>query len=216
MPRLPSLGGSVRGYISFLIVLAALGLFVAAAALLAEPHSYSNEKAISVMRTEHIERNVKENIVQAASYGMRAGADAYDLAVPPEMRVPQEREAVIREAAYASLAQLGADLWDEDYEVQVWCGYTTSAELDALPKKMRDAGRVQACATCQSIASPMCSSFIQITQVAPYGTGLEDSILLKGPEPPNPILSGVVGISVYSSKYDVAGVSVFPVGEVIR
>ncbi|MDD2655752.1 MAG: hypothetical protein PHQ80_03740 [Candidatus ainarchaeum sp.] len=206
----------MRGYVSFLIVLAALGVFVAAAALLAEPHYYSNEKAISVMRMEHIERNVKENILQATSYGMRAGADAYDLAVPPEMRVPQEREVAVRAAAYASLAQLGADLWDEDYEVQVWCGYAASGELDALPGRMRDAGGVRMCAACQSIASPACAPFIQINQVAPYGAGLEDSIQLKGPEPPNPILGGVVGISVYSSKYDVAGVSVFPTGEVIR
>ncbi len=107
----------MRGYISFLIVLAALGLFVAAAALLAEPHSYSNEKAISVMRMEHMERNVKENVLQATSYGMHAGAVGYDALVPPEMRVPQEREAAIRAAAYVSLSQLGMDLWGGDYEV---------------------------------------------------------------------------------------------------
>ncbi|MFA5412235.1 MAG: hypothetical protein WC350_02725 [Candidatus Micrarchaeia archaeon] len=206
----------MRGYISFLIVLAALGLFVAAAALLAEPHYYSNEKAISVMRMEHIERNVKENILQAASYGMHDGAVAYDALVPPEMRVPQEREAAIRAAAYASLAQLGMDLWDEDYEVQVWCGYTNGAELDALPKRMREAGGFRMCTACQPIASPACAPFMQITQKVPYGTGMEDSILLKGPEPPNPMLEGAVGISVYSSKYDVAGVSVFPTSEVIR
>ncbi len=206
----------MRGYVSFLIVLAALGVFAAVAALLAEPHSYSNEKAIGIMRMEHTERNVKENIFQSVSYGMHAGAVAYEAVTPPEMRVPQEREMAIREAAHLSLSQLGVASWGEDYEVLVWCGYTNGMELDALPKRMRDGKGLEMCATCQPIMSPGCAAFMQVSQMAPYGEGLEDIIHLKGPEPPNPLLEGVVGISVYSSKYDVAGVAVFPPGEAIR
>jgi len=202
----------VRGYVSFLIVLAALSLFAALGFLLASSHSYSNEKAIGIARMEYLERNVKENIYEAASYGLRSAGMAYDLVTPPEARTPQGREAALEEGVMLSLSRLGDyDGWDGDFKVLVWCGYASESELDGLPKKMREDGRAEGCDLCSEISNKECDAFVQVVQEPE-----EDYVLLKGPEPPNPFVEGAVGVSVYSEKFDVAGVSVFPVSEVIR
>jgi hypothetical protein len=202
----------VRGYVSFLIVLAALSLFAALGFLLASSHSYSNEKAMGIARMEYLERNVKENIYESASYGLRSAGMAYDLVTPPEARTPQGREQALREGVLLSLYRLGAyDGWDGDFEVLVWCGYASESELDGLPKKMREEGKAEGCELCSGISNKECDAFVQIVQEPGA-----DYVLLKGPEPPNPFVEGAVGVSVYSGKFDVAGVSVFPVGEMIR
>lgn len=209
----------MRGYVSFLIVLAALSLFAALGVLLASPHSYSNEKAIGIARMEYLERNVKENIYEAASYGLRSAAATYDLATPPEARTPQGREQALREGVVLSLSELGDyGGWDGDFEVLVWCGYAPESELDALPEKMRESGKAEGCGLCGRIDGPECAAFVQVVQGSAGLEGMEtgDYVLLKGPEPPNPFVEGVVGVSIYSEKFDVAGVGVFPVGEVIR
>ena len=74
---------------------------------------------------------------------------------------------------------------------------------------------MEGCELCSEISNKECDAFVQVVQ---GGIGLEtgDYVLLKGPEPPNPFVEGVVGVSVYSGKFDVAGVGVFPVGEEIR
>jgi len=202
----------VRGYVSFLIVLAALSLFAALGMLLASSHSYSNEEAVGIARMEYLERNVKENIHEAVSYGLRSSAAAYDLATPPEARTPQGREAALREGVLLSLTELGNyEGWNEDFEVLIWCGYASERELDELPKRMRENGGVEGCELCSEISNKECDAFVQVVQEPGA-----DYVLLKGPEPPNPCVEGVVGVSVYSGKFDVAGVGVFPVGEEIR
>ncbi|MEW5996002.1 MAG: hypothetical protein AB1657_00195 [Candidatus Micrarchaeota archaeon] len=210
----------MKGYVSFLVVLAALSLFAALGALLSSTHSYSNEKAIGIARMEYLERNVKENVYESVSYGLREAGAAYDLATPPELRTPQGREAALREGAFLYLSKLGNHAWDGDFEVIVWCGYASGRELDGLPREMREEGRAKGCELCTEISNPACASFIQVVQGVPVagnpepGTG--DSAFLKGPEPPNPLVEGVAGVSVYSEKYDIAGAGVFPVGEGIR
>ena len=226
----------MRGYVSFLIVLAALSLFAALGILLSSSHSYSNEDAIGIARMEYLERNVKENIYESASYGLRSAGMAYDLATPPEARTPQGREQALREGVVLALSRLGAyDGWDGDFEVLIWCGYASESELDGLPKKMREDGRAEGCGLCSEISKKECDAFVQVVQGGQVdaGSGLlgtgngevnagswmpeaGDYVLLKGPEPPNPFVEGAVGVSVYSEKFDVAGVSVFPVGEAIR
>lgn len=217
----------MRGYVSFLIVLAALSLFAVLGALLASTHDYSNEKAIGIARMEYLERNVKENIYEAASYGLQSAVMAYDLATPPELRTPQEREAALRDGAFLYLSKLGGHEWDEDFEVMAWCGYAGERELDGLPREMREEGKVKGCEMCMEISNPACAEFIQVVQGRPEtGNGEPDAdigmpetgdyVLLKGPEPPNPFVEGAVGVSVYSEKFDVAGVSVFPVSEMIK
>lgn len=201
----------MRGYVSFLIVLAALSLFAALGFLLASSHSYSNEDAIGIARMEYLERNAKENIYEAASYGLRSAGAAYDLATPPEARTPQGREQALREGVMLLLSKLGDYEWDGDFEVLIWCGYTSESELDGLPEKMREAKGAKGCELCSEISNKECDSFVQIIQEPGA-----DYVLLKGPEPPNPFVEGAVGVSVYSEKFDVAGVSVFPVSEAIR
>jgi len=202
----------VRGYVSFLIVLAALSLFAALGVLLASSHSYSNEDAIGIARMEYLERNVKENIYESVSFGLRSAGAAYDLATPPEARTPQGREQALKEGVVLSLSGLGNyEGWDEDFEVLIWCGYASESELDGLPEKMRENGKAEGCELCSGIANKECGLFVQIIQ-EPGG----DYVLLKGPEPPNPFVEGAVGVSIYSEKFDVAGVSVFPVSEEIR
>jgi len=206
--------------VSFLIVLAALSLFAALGMLLASSHSYSNEEAVGIARMEYLERNVKENIYEAVSYGLRSSAAAYDLATPPEARTPQGREAALKEGVLLSLTELGNyDGWNEDFEVLIWCGYASERELDELPKRMRENGGVEGCELCSEISNKECDAFVQVVQGGAVSGMLEtggDYVLLKGPEPPNPFVEGVVGVSVYSGKFDVAGVGVFPVGEEIR
>ncbi len=206
----------MRGYVSFLIVLAALSLFAALGLLLASSHSYSNEDAIGIARMEYLERNVKENIYEATSYGLKSAGAAYDLITPPEARTPQGREAALKEGVMLSLSRLGDYAgWDGDFEVLVWCGYASGSELDGLPKKMREDGRAEGCELCSEISNKECDAFVQVVQegIVPDAG---DYVLLKGPEPPNPFVEGAVGVSVYSEKFDVAGVSVFPIGEEIR
>jgi hypothetical protein len=203
----------VRGYVSFLIVLAALSLFAALGMLLASSHSYSNEDAIGIARMEYLERNVKENIYESVSFGLRSSAAAYDLVTPPEARTPQGREAALREGVLLSLTELGNyDGWDDDFELLIWCGYASERELDELPKKMRADGKAEGCDLCSEISNKECNAFVQVVQEPVAG----DYVLLKGPEPPNPFVEGVVGVSVYSEKFDVAGVGVFPTSEMIR
>jgi hypothetical protein len=198
----------VRGYVSFLVVLAALSLVAVLGALLSSTHSYSNEKAIEVARMEYLERNVKENVYESVSYGVKEAAMLYDATVPPEMRAVGERQEALEEGAFLALSSLGGYGWDEDYEVMVWCGYAGERELEGLPAEMREEGRVMGCALCNSIGSPACREFVHVAA--------DDSVMLKGPEPPNPFVEGVVGVSVYSEKYGVAGVGVFPPSEEIR
>jgi len=211
----------VRGYVSFLVALAALSLFAALGALLASPHSYSNEDAIGIARMEFLERNVKENIYESVSFGLKSAGAAYDLATPPEARTPQDREAALREGVLLSLSKLGDyDGWDGDFEVLVWCGYASDRELAELPKRMREGRKAEGCGLCSRIGEPECAPFVQIVQggleTENWEQGVGDYALLKGPEPPNPFVEGVVGVSVYSEKFDVAGVGVFPTSEVIR
>ncbi|MCX6768593.1 MAG: hypothetical protein NTY83_01995, partial [Candidatus Micrarchaeota archaeon] len=171
------------------------------------------------------------------SYGLRSAGAAYDLITPPEARTPRGREQALKGGVMLSLSKLGNYAgWDGDFEVLIWCGYASESELDGLPKKMREDGRAEGCELCSEISNKECDAFVQVVQGNPIPDAVSgmlstgngevnagswmpeagDYVLLKGPEPPNPFVEGAVGVSVYSKKFDVAGVSVFPVSEAIR
>ena len=200
----------MRGYVSFLLVLASLSLILYSAAALSATHGHSHSKAIALQRTGYLSMNVKESLSEAVSYGLKEGALLYDAATPPEERTPQGREAALRAAAFASLSIFPLHSFDDDFEVELWCAYATESELSALPKEMREKGAALAPSASNPLSSPLCAEFIQIVQEPG-----RDYAYLKGPLPPAPIAQGIVGISIYSSKFDIAQVSYFPSSEEI-
>lgn len=204
----------MRGYLSFLLVLCIMAALFSFLSHYPGIYSASDSRIIEVERANSISMNVKESIILSTSYWMRSSASLYDTIPEPEKN-PVEREKAIKAGILAGWTALSVHEFSEDFEVEFWCGY-----IDSNTKKKLSAEMIKNSAIKTpegSLPLPLCEPFIQLSQKAPFGEGLQDSVSLQGPAVQStPFFFGAVGASIYSKKYNTADVVYIPLDTVIE
>lgn len=205
----------MRGYLSFLLVLSILVCIFAFLQPFPALHSISDYRAIEAERMNSISMNIKEAIILSTSFSLRASALAYD-ALPEPEKNPVEREIAIRAGILAGWEALSLHQFSEDFEVALWCGHITSDTKEMLSREMIESSKTAIlCPGCMPLSSPGCESFIQVSQKDPKDPLSTDKVRLASPAQ-IPGFFGVVGASIYSSKYNLSNVVYIPITEEIE
>ncbi len=201
----------MRGYVSFLFVLAALIIF----AILS--NSYNNSKsinfseAIALERMEQLSLDAKRDLLIATKYGAIAGFLEYtaEATVSKTFDIIQAKERVKR-GVYTSLLFVNPNYLN--YESSLWCGeIPDETELGFIAENSIRLGAPQMCKLCQPISSPECKDFISVEimeekekfSIIRVALGFKD----LGEEPK------IFGITTYSKKFNVSKVSYIPTNE---
>ncbi len=207
----------MRGFVSFLLVLAALAILVVLA------HAYNNSKtvnfsnAIALERMEQLSLEAKRNMLTAAKYGAIAGFLGYlaEVAASEGMKAFDLLEAKerIRDGVIASLSLLDFSA-ERDYEIKMWCGEISSeGEFGEIAERSLVEGVTGTCANCKPIA--LCRDFVDAEVLADVQNGnfaianvRLGSLNLGG----NP---KIFGITIYSEKFGASKASYIPTSEKI-
>ncbi|MBD3390234.1 hypothetical protein GF415_04765 [Candidatus Micrarchaeota archaeon] len=202
----------MKGYFSFLLVLSILVCIFAFLSPLPQLHSESDYAAIEAERTNSVSMNVKEVLILSTSYNLRAAAEAYDLTHPEENN-PVERELAIKAGILSGWVLLSQHQFDQDFDVEFWCGYINKGTKEELSEEMVKEGKVLSCPGCTGTFPLDCVSFLQLDQKELPEE--KDRVRLAGPAPP-PAFFGAVGASIYSPGYKTANVVYVPLSEWIE
>ncbi len=204
----------MRGYVSFLLVLACLAIF----AVLAGAHSNSREvnfsNPIAQERMEQLSLEEKRGMLAAAKYGAIAGFSEYvgevlasegKEALDPEKAKERAQEGAI--AAMALLAPQG-----QDYETSLWCGNIDSEyQLGALADSSLREERAETCPGCRPLA--LCKDYVDVEAILDLQKG-EFTLAKVGLGSRN--VGGspkIFGMTIYSAKFNMSKVGYVPAGE---
>jgi hypothetical protein len=209
----------MKGYFSFLLVLAILLCIYAFLSPLGQLHASSDSRAIEAERTNSLSMDAKGALELSTSYWMRTSASAYD-SLPEDEKNPAEREAAIKAGILSGWMLLSQHEFSPDFEVEFWCGQISADTKGELSSRMRGEGRVLRCNGCLPLESPSCAAYVHLEQKSPYGAGAADRAQLKGTAgaAASSLFRhfGAVGASIYSEKFNTSNVVYFPTTEWIE
>lgn len=207
----------MRGYISFLLVLAALAILIVLANSYNNSKSVNFSKAIALERMEQLSLDAKRSMLTAAKYGAIAGFLEYlaELAATGGAKAfdPQKAKERVQEGVIASLALIGFSQ-EPDYEISLWCGEISGeSELDEIAGRSLRNGAPQMCASCKPLS--LCKDFVDVEIIAGIqnadfaiaNLGLGSRNLGGNPK--------IFGATIYSEKFNVSKVSYIPTSEKI-
>ncbi|MFA6530711.1 MAG: hypothetical protein WCT31_03185 [Candidatus Micrarchaeia archaeon] len=200
----------MKGYFAFVLVFISVILVLNSFENYALSANQSQAKQISIERAYQLQLNAKEAMLEAARNGALFGFEEYLLThLEGDFNFKEAREAA-RKKAFEYVSKLDGWEFDPDFEVWLWCGYSTEYEIGKLKEKMLAERNVMVCPECYSLSDSECASFVNLD----IGTGGDiSSIWFGGNNPLNPLDDGIVGVSVYSDKLSVAGASFIPQNE---
>ncbi|MFA5077317.1 MAG: hypothetical protein WC488_02730 [Candidatus Micrarchaeia archaeon] len=207
----------MRGYLSFLLVLAALAILI----LLA--NSYTNSKsvnlsgAIALERMEQLSLDAKRSMLVSAKYGAMAGFLGYMAEIASTGGIaafdPAEAKERVKDGAYASLLMFNPSY--DDFETSAWCGELGESEVGKIAEDSLLEGAPKMCLNCQPIQSPLCRDYINVNVLAdPQAKTFSIADLSLG----SMNLGGkpkLFGITFYSQKLNISKVSYIPTSEKI-
>lgn len=205
----------MKGYLSFLLVLAILLCIFAFLEPFPDIHAESLSRALEAERANSVSMNAKEALALSTSYWMHTSASIYDL-LPEDARNPADRELAIKSGILSGWALLAPHNFSEEFEVEFWCGRISADTKGELSAQMLESGSALLCDSCEPLASPLCASYIHLEQEAPYGAGASDRVQLKASSLPAGIpfgSFGAIGASIYSRKFNISNVVYFPTTE---
>lgn len=206
----------MRGYISFLLVLASLAILIVLANSYLGSKTLNFSKAIALERMEQLSLDAKRSMLTAAKYGAIAGFSAYveevlgsegALAFDPLEAKERVRQGVVSALALASMT-------DSDYEVSLWCGEIQDEnELGALAESSLRNGKAEMCPSCKPLA--LCGDYIDMRIISDAKAGdFEFASLALGSrnlgESPK-----LFGATIYSKKFNISKASYIPTSEKI-
>lgn len=187
----------MRGYITFVLSVAILAIFLHLAAM---QNEVSLSRALAAEALYQKQQNAKELLLEGARSGAGEGLRQYWLAKAIGIPFSQaEAERYAHVAAYLRLREVAGTIKDET--LQSWCGAITPWSTREIHDSMQSAQRAVPCATCKPLTD--CPDVIAV-QVDDAGT--EGVVALRSDRFP----STVVGISSYSSPYGVGSVAYLP------
>ena len=207
----------MRGYLSFLLVLAALAILTVLAVSYSNSKSLNFSKAIALERMEQLSLDEKRTMLVSAKYGAIAGFLAYLAETVGSQGAaafdPNEAKERIKDGVYTSLLLIDFST-ESDFQTVFWCGEVSSeSELGALAEQSLRAGAPLICANCQPIQSPACRDFIDAEAgfnpssgdftIANLALGSEN----LGAKPK------LFGVTIYSPKFNTSKVSYIPTNE---
>lgn len=203
----------MKGYLSFLLVLAALAALIVLADAYANTKALNFSKSIALERMEELSLDAKRSMLTAAKYGAIAGFSAYTVELAASGGIdafdPEEAKERIRDGVLASLALL--DFSSEDFQVLPWCGEIGGeGELDSIAESSLRHGAPEMCANCRPL--PACKDFIDVETLGLSELSPKMANLALGSENlgGNPKL---FGITIYSAKFNISKVSYIPTSE---
>lgn len=205
----------MRGYLSFLLVFAALTILVVLANSYINSKSMNFSKAIALERMEQTSLDVKRSMLTSAKYGAIAGFLEYvgEIIGSGGLKAFDPKEAEERVKA-GVLASFGLLIFSEnsDYEILPWCGEIASeSNLDAIAVQTLKQGTPQLCPSCLPLSQ--CKDFIDVNILANFE---QDDFAIadvrlgshRYGEIPR-----IFGLTIYSAKFNISKVSYIPTTE---
>jgi hypothetical protein len=212
-----------KGYFSFLLVLILVAIILIILQANLESRKYTQTEALQLKRMQAISTNVKEVIHELARQGANDALKEY-LIVVAANNGRQDAEllkALMKEQISGKLSLLADYPFSEDYQVYVWCSNSKLQDdqniinpLAGLIKSERNVRFSVIKDGTYSISDPTCKEVIQDERLTiEPGT----KILTMADIPPFKLgsksantFNQVIGISIYSQKFNMSGIYFFP------
>ncbi len=202
----------MRGYVSFLLVLAALAILAILAGAYSNSKSLNFSKAIALERADQLSLDAKRAMLTAAKYGAIAGFAGYAAEIMAsgggQAFNPNEAKERVKDGVIASLALLDF-AEEEDYEISLWCGEIAGESgLDSIAEQTLRAGSPEMCDACKPTS--LCRDYVDVEIISGSSfanLGLGSRNLGENPK--------IFGITIYSEKFNISKVSYIPTSEKI-
>ncbi len=223
----------MKGYISFLLVFAAVVSLFSILAILIETNNYNQSKAIGIEQLYQQEMNLKEVVRELARQGAREGFLAYSIEVVKKVIFSggtltlssafnsDEAKSYIRNMVYAKLSMitlLTPTTKIKDYDAVFWCSSSVVSSAQLLDAKEASFSSKTAapCSLCTQVPDLLSTCRNQIG-VDVFGLKFDDATITTDDIGRGDLIDGVVtvyldhfGFSLYSNKYNIVAVGYIP------
>lgn len=226
----------MRAFLSFLIVFAAFAIILIILSASTSVRQLNLSKSIEIERSHAIQMNIKELIIESTRLGANIGlieylegriAEAKTLNKPVRINEEEARIAA-RKKSHEYLKNIikpefydNSDvLYGEDLETKIWCGFVDGSSLDRTKNLIFKEKKTLVCDNCLDISDDKCEFYIHLNTTIDYKSlenlevGNSHSEISFYRE--SSVNFGVVGISSFSKKFNIAMVSYIPTSEVSK
>jgi len=212
--------GWMRGFISFLLVLAFVFFITVFVSSFYISSSISLSKAMVVERAYQLQMNIKENILEAIRQGAEEGYGIYSathskvacIKKLPNCFKDNEAMEAAKSGAMLKLLQLSSITFDSEFEVYLWCGTPPSeaqAHAEAIGLVLNGTLTTN---QFSSISTAACTNALTI-ELSQSTDPLENprlAVVRIGSS------SFTFGFSAYSKKFRAASVSYIPLNQMVK
>ncbi len=192
------LGVVLKGYLSFILIFAAMLAVLSAFALYTQVNERNLSKVIAVETTDDASLQQKQLIFEATSRGIR-NALAISAATGETDVVAIEQ--AIKLSVHEQLKPL-AVYGSGDIQITTWCGYVNNQVIKNLKERIVTQKNALICDGCSMLDNDVCSNFISVDK--------DFSVRFHSPSLDFTNF-GIIGISTYNKKYGIASVSYIPI-----
>lgn len=192
----------MRGYVSFLIVLAALFLFIHLLEHRMVVNSSSDDRIIAAERIYQDGMNIKEVVHETARQAAREGFLLYLASIAFDKKSFDLKAAkkAVRTHVYKKLSSLQLQRFFPDSEVLLWCSVTpVKPNVYNTMRLMSSTGKAEPCPTCVPL-SDSCEEQLRVDII--LTDELSASILI--------VDISAFGFSIYTPTYRIGTAGYFP------
>ena len=207
----------MKGYFSFLLVFFLVALII----LLLQVHLDSNKntqiKALQIKRMQSLVTNVKEVIRELARQGAIEGFEEYFLSIenPEKIRLDKLQEK-IKTKIHEKLSLTADHTFSDDFEFFIWCGFDLYDRSDVFNQfltemKMQNTSHIDI-TNSYPLSAPECTDIVSFSAIDPKTeiNSVYDLSSIKLGQKSSSRFNLVIGISVYSNKFNLSGIYFFP------
>ena len=203
----------MRGFVSFIIVFISIAIILV---ILSTSSAVNLSQSIELERMHNFELDIKNSLLDLAKQGADRAIKDYvkeklaeaATGVPPYFD-PQEMKNRARLAAHEEMKKILLVSDDNIFRTRVWCGFASNTELRDLSEKILKDKNPLVCENCFDIKD--CADFVQIK--LEWQDISHPRVNVSFWKAQDLDKKGVVGLSIYSKKFDIAAVSYIPENE---
>jgi len=226
----------MRAFLSFLIVFAAFAIILTILSASISTKQLNLSKSIEIERMHAIQMNIKELIIESARLGANTGLIEYLESRIAEGKILNKPVIINEEEAKIAARKKSQEylkniikpefydnfdrLYENVFEAKIWCGFVDSTLLDRTKNIMFKEKKTLVCDNCLEIIDASCESYIHVNtkidyqSIEKFETGDSHSEVSFYKE--SSVNFGVVGISSFSKKFNIAMISYIPTSEVSK
>ncbi len=208
----------MNGFVSFVLVFVGFAIVLL---ILSVNISTNYSMQIEIKKVHSLELDIKNTLLDLASNGANKAVRNYvneklaESAItgkPPKFDTNEMKDKA-KIAAHEEMAK-ASGLVHTNPKVNIWCGFANERDLQDLRDTVLENKRPLLCNDCFEISDEACKEFVHVELKMNYEKPLDSNAEISLWSEAQAGRNGIIGISIYSEKPEIADFSYIPINEV--